>query len=185
MDGKRPKRQDLVLESSLQSFFFECLSEVNGKALHPLPNEIIYYSSVVMDRFGESKNYFQESKGGRLKEKLLGKKLLESTLLPRGKQINELKDIGDTALFLCGYFSDSLNRKLVDTNYYRQIGQSSYKKLNAFLPTVFEFENFYIFIAKSFVNLAAMMSIVAQRFISQRDDEFTLLISSEFKVKAS
>jgi len=33
-----------------------------------------------------------------------------------------LKEIGDVALFVSGFFSDSLNRKLVDVDYYVSIG---------------------------------------------------------------
>ena len=177
--------KQLVLGLELQAFFFDCLNEVNRKSSRPLPQEVIYYSSTVMDRFGKSRNYFQESKEGKMKEKALGKKLLESSCLPRHEQIKELKDIGDTTLFLCGYFSDSLNRKLVDTSYYQQIGQSSYKKLNVFHPILFDFKNFYEFIAKTFNSLVTMISIVAQRFFSKMEDEFLFIISDGFKVRAS
>ena len=183
--AKTSKRSELVLQSSLQTFFFDHLNGVNQKSSHPLPKEMVYYSSIVMERFGESKNYFQQSAEGKLSEKILGEKFLKSTSLPKNRQINELKDIGDTSLFLCGYFSDSLNRKIVDTGYYRQIGSASYKKLNIFLPSLFELENFYESVAKLFDTLAAMMSIVAQSFLSKTDEEFALLVSNEFKIRAA
>ena len=184
MDEKRENNSDLVLESSLQTFFYGHLNEVNKKSLHPLPNEVIFYSSIVMDRFAESKNYFQEEEG-RVREKILGKKFLESVNLPKNKQIEELKDIGDTALFLCGYFSDSLNRKLVDTSYYQQIGQLSYRRLNVLLPIILDFTDFYNFVAQSFTALVMVIGIAAKKFFSKSEDDFSLLISKAVKLKAS
>jgi hypothetical protein len=40
-----------------------------------------------------------------------------------------LKQIGDVSLFVSGYFSDSLRRKLVDVDYYATIGGSAYHAL--------------------------------------------------------
>ena len=187
MDEQEDRSSDLVLESSLQVFFYDRLIEVNKKFLHPLPNEVIYYSSIVMDRFGESKNYFQKSKEGKITEKILGQKLLKSVGLPKNKKIGELKEIGDTALFLCGYFSDSLNRKLIDTSYYQQIGQVSYSRLNEFLPIVFDFQDFYNFIAKSFLNLVTVIGLVAQKCFSQSQakDNFVLFVPKKIKLNAS
>jgi len=41
-----------------------------------------------------------------------------------------LKEIGDIALFVSGFFSDSLNRKLVDVDYYVSIGGRAYNVLS-------------------------------------------------------
>src|SRR5512138_2351485 len=41
-----------------------------------------------------------------------------------------LKEIGDVSLFVSGFFSDSLNRKLVDVDYYISIGGRAYNALS-------------------------------------------------------
>jgi len=41
-----------------------------------------------------------------------------------------LKRMGDTALFVAGFFSDSLCRKLVDFGYYRAMGGHAYARLS-------------------------------------------------------
>ena len=53
----------LVLDSSLQVFFYDHLQEFNKKFLTPLPNETIFYSSLVMDSFGESTKLFEQVDG--------------------------------------------------------------------------------------------------------------------------
>ncbi len=37
--------------------------------------------------------------------------------------------MGDTSLYVSGFFADSLNNKLVDVRYYIQIGASAYQEL--------------------------------------------------------
>src|SRR5262245_5530470 len=46
------------------------------------------------------------------------------------QQRASLKEIGDVSLFVSGFFSDSLNRKLVDVDYYVAIGGSAYNALS-------------------------------------------------------
>ena len=46
------------------------------------------------------------------------------------RQRTSLKHIGDVALFVSGFFSDSLNRKLVDVDYYVSIGGCAYSALS-------------------------------------------------------
>lgn len=40
-----------------------------------------------------------------------------------------LKKLGDTSLYISGFFGDSLTRKLVDVDYYVQLGGSAYSSL--------------------------------------------------------
>src|SRR4026207_1708491 len=48
------------------------------------------------------------------------------------RQRHSLKQIGDLSLFVSGFFSDSLNRKLVDVDYYASIGGHAYHALSRF-----------------------------------------------------
>lgn len=45
------------------------------------------------------------------------------------RQRDQLRQVGDTSLFLAGFFSDSLNRSLVDVDYYMQLGGYAYGSL--------------------------------------------------------
>ena len=48
------------------------------------------------------------------------------------EQRASLRQIGDLSLFVSGFFSDSLNRKLVDVDYYASIGGHAYQALSRF-----------------------------------------------------
>lgn len=175
----------LILETSLQAFFYDQLMELNHKTSAPLSNETIYYSSIVMDRFSESKEYF-ETLDGKVREKTLGKKLLECGHLPKNSQKRELRDIGDTALLLCGFFSESLNKKIIDHSYYHEVGQIAYRRLNTIVPDAFQVQSFYHHLSKKFKNMTEMMAIVAQKNnMFAENGENIIFFSNQTKIKAS
>jgi len=45
------------------------------------------------------------------------------------RQRDGLRQVGDLSLFISGFFADSLNRRLVDIDYYVQLGGSAYGSL--------------------------------------------------------
>src|SRR3954470_5059730 len=45
------------------------------------------------------------------------------------ERVRQLKDVGDTSLYVSGFFADSLQRKLVDVDYYIQMGGAAYGQL--------------------------------------------------------
>ena len=48
----------------------------------------------------------------------------------RHERAQLLRALGDTALFVAGFFGDSLNGKLVDFSYYRSMGGNAYARLS-------------------------------------------------------
>ena len=62
-------------------------------------------------------------------EKSFAELFMESYELKTEGRARILKYIGDTTLFLTGFFSDSFQRCLVDVDYYASLGQTSYRNL--------------------------------------------------------
>ena len=73
-----------------------------------------------------------------------------------------LRAMGDTALFVSGFFADSLGRKLVDLAYYRSMGGHAYARLgreersDAYGPAVF------LELAGRFTEFADLLSEVSE-----------------------
>ena len=179
---------EITLESSLQAYFYDQLCEINEKYASPLPNEAIYYSSLVMDRFGDVGNYFEAGEDGKLKEKILGVKLLESTHLNKSTQKSTLKDVGDTALILCGYFADSLNKKIIDIGYYQDIGQIAYSRLDSIVPDAYEVPAFFQYLSSQFSLLTEVINLVSQKNRAngeEQDQAHILYIANQSRIKAS
>jgi len=59
----------------------------------------------------------------------LGIRLAQALQAAGIAQRNGLRQVGDLSLFISGFFSDSLNRSLVDIDYYIQLGERAYGSL--------------------------------------------------------
>ncbi|WP_408098175.1 hypothetical protein ACJVC5_04410 [Peredibacter sp. HCB2-198] len=152
----------IILSTNLKGFFFEGLTELNKKSLCPVPESVIFYSSDVLDKFALSQNFF-ETNEGKVREKILGMKLLEATQVGREEQKRIYKEVGDMSLLVCGYFSESVNKKLVDTQYYAQIGKMAYSHLNNVTPSFLDIPSFYGMVATCFESLTTLMTILATK----------------------
>ena len=152
----------IILSANLKGFFFEGLTELNKKSLCPVPESVIYYSSDVLDKFALSQNFFEVNEG-KVREKILGMKLLEASQVGRDEQKKIYKEVGDMSLLVCGYFSESVNKKIVDTQYYSQLGKMAYSHLNTVTPNFLDIPSFYGMVATCFESLTTLMTILATK----------------------
>ncbi|HXH74350.1 MAG TPA: hypothetical protein VNJ08_05265 [Bacteriovoracaceae bacterium] len=157
---KDDSAKKIILSGSLKGFFFEGLVEINKKSLCPVPESLIFYSSDVLDKFSLSQDFFEVS-DGKVREKILGMKLLEAAHLSREEQTRVYKEVGDMSLMVCGYFSESINKKIIDTQYYAQLGKMAYGHLNNVIPSLLDIPSFYGMVATSFEPITTLMSILA------------------------
>jgi hypothetical protein len=77
------------------------------------------------------------------------------------QQRASLRQIGDVSLFVSGFFSDSLRRKLVDVDYYASIGGSAYGALSRQTEDVFS--PVFAELAAHFVSFVDVLSEVSER----------------------
>ena len=77
------------------------------------------------------------------------------------RQRATLKEIGDVALFVSGFFSDSLNRKLVDVDYYVTIGGRAYNALSRVETDTFS--PVFAELGEKFVGFVDVLSEVSER----------------------
>lgn len=93
---------------------------------------------------------------------LIYKKALESS---PDMQIKIYKRLGDTSLYIAGYFQDSLNRKTVDASYYITMGSSAYLKISNIIRDRHgeaRFTSIYAELAKEFKNLVNLVMEVSE-----------------------
>jgi len=62
-------------------------------------------------------------------DEALGMWLVRTLQTAGSAQREGLRQVGDRSLFMSGFFSDSLNRRLVDVDYYIQLGEYAYGSL--------------------------------------------------------
>jgi hypothetical protein len=83
--------------------------------------------------------------------------------LERGglQQRTGLRQVGDTSLFLSGFFADSLQRKLVDVDYYVSIGGYAYNALSRFETDTLS--PVFAELAEKFVGFVDVLNEVSER----------------------
>jgi hypothetical protein len=59
----------------------------------------------------------------------LGVRFMEALQAGGGAQRDGLRRVGDLSLYISGFFAESLNRSLVDVDYYIQLGERAYGSL--------------------------------------------------------
>jgi len=62
-------------------------------------------------------------------ESPLALKMAEAVSAPREARARTLKEVGDTSLYMSGFFAEALTRKLGDSDYYITMGGSAYSQL--------------------------------------------------------
>lgn len=164
----------IILESSLQVFFYDLLQEINLKSTAPLSNEMIFYSSLVLEKLSHSQKYF-ETVDGKVREKILGLRLLESANLPKEKMKQSLFEVAETSLLLCGFFYDSFNRKIIDSKYYQEVGMIAYARINGLEPKAYNINSFYKKFSEQFNSITMVLSIAAERAKEKDDSPFLII----------
>ena len=172
----------IILNTNLKGFFFEGLVELNKKSLCPIPESVIYYSSDVLDKFTLSQDFFEMSEG-KVRDKILGTKLLEASHMSKDEQRKVYKEVGDMSLIVCGFFSESVNKKIVDAHYYSQLGKMAYGHLNGVAPNFLDIPSFYKMIATCFESVTILMNRFAS--INRSGLENNLILQKILQNEAS
>ena len=73
-------------------------------------------------------------------------------------KIRCLKKLGDLSLYTAGFFGESINRKIIDIDYYIGMGGSAYMSLSAILQNQKTFAELYLELAELFPNLVDVLA---------------------------
>jgi hypothetical protein len=143
---------DIITVPKLSSYFYDELQSMNKKSKFPVAEELIYYSSEVLEKYCLNVDF---------NSKVLGLDLLKAKSVSISEQKRMYKEIGDTALVLTGYFSDSISRKLVDKSYYTNLGKIAYRNMNNIKTSFFDIPNFYQMMEAFFESLCVLLKFFA------------------------
>jgi hypothetical protein len=98
----------------------------------------------------------------RLTDEPLGPKLAAPEVEP-AERVRTLKHVGDTSLYVAGFFAESLTRSLVGVDYYVGIGQSAYAQLARSLGGQRTLTEVYGELAENFPRFVDVLAEVRKR----------------------
>ncbi|MDE0097739.1 MAG: hypothetical protein OXN16_00795 [Gammaproteobacteria bacterium] len=121
----------LVVEASVADFFQGLVNEAVENQHLEASAESVCYLINLLSTFASSEALFEASPDGPTIQPLalLYGEAMEAPSIE--KRNHALKRLGDVALFISGIFSDSLNRKVVDVDYYITMGGLAYGCLSS------------------------------------------------------
>jgi uncharacterized protein YidB (DUF937 family) len=99
---------------------------------------------------------------GRISDEPLGLRLAQSGE-ELGQRVKTLKQVGDQSLYVAGFFAESLNRSLVDVDYYVGIGQNAYAQLARQLGGQKTITEVYAELAEKFPRFVDVLATVRKR----------------------
>jgi hypothetical protein len=101
-------------------------------------------------------------------------------------RITTFKELGDFSLFISGFFPDSLNRKVIDIDYYISLGRGAYENLS----TIFErfhssdFNSLFHELAEKFTTLTNILSEISSESFTRWNDGILRLYERWLKTRS-
>ena len=122
--------EQLITETSLQEYFQTSISDALENQNVKVEAETVHYVVNLLTSFSRAEKLFESTPDGMMIRPLalLYAEAVAGTTVD--ERIRALRRLGDVALFISGVFSQSLNRCVVDIDYYVSMGGSAYSCLS-------------------------------------------------------
>ena len=112
----------LVTTESLSSYFRELLETAMTRQQAPLNQVTAFYLVDLLSRFTDATALYVQKPDGTLDEEPLAFQLQRALEGTREERVAALRKLGDSSLYVAGFFGDSLQNRVVDLDYYIAMG---------------------------------------------------------------
>jgi hypothetical protein len=125
--AKQPEKIRPV--ANLQEFFKDSVADAMEKQGVAADDHTAYYVVNLLTLFARSEKLYDRRTDGPGPPPL-ALLLAEAAAAPDAQRNLVLQRVGDTSLFVAGFFQDAFARKLVDVDYYIEMGGAAYGSLS-------------------------------------------------------
>jgi hypothetical protein len=122
--------ETILVGKSAQEYFRDLVSDALAHRQLRIQESTEFYLVNLLAGHLERERLFAEAPGGEARLEPLAFMLKRALEGDREERWRNLKRLGDTSLFVSGFFGDSLARSLVDVNYYIAMGERAYDALS-------------------------------------------------------
>lgn len=123
-------RESLITDKSAQEYFQDSISDALNNQQVEAAEDTVHYVVNLLANFIRSENLFEHTPDGVILKPLAEFYAEAVQGGTTADQHRALRRLGDVALFISGVFSQSLNRRVVDIDYYVAMGGSAYSYLS-------------------------------------------------------
>lgn len=149
-------------------------SALENRRLRTLPLTKIYLTGL-LEHYLVIDNLFEIPEGEKKRSSsTLAELYLKAHQAVPAVRVELLKKLGDTSLYISGFFGDSLKRKIVDVDYYAQMGGVAYATLaeeemdHIYSPVYREF-------SKRFLDYVDVLTYISQQTSMHSDEDLLRL----------
>ena len=125
------QKGSIVTNQTPQEFFRELVTGVLAHRKLRIQESTEFYLVRLLERFLEREALYAEESGQAAQTEPLALLLLRALEEGLQRRREGLRRLGDTSLFVVGFFGDSLARSPVDAAYYVAMGERAYQALAA------------------------------------------------------
>lgn len=164
-----------------RDFFGEMLGEAYTKCkLRPVPRVHNYLLTLLQEYISADQLFVADEKTGERKEQTRAELLLTAMSSQGAERLELLKRLGDTSLYVSGFFGDSLSRKTVDVDYYAGMGAVAYDSL-AHTSSDQLAAQVYGEFATKFLAYVDVLTVISQKCMVQSDQNLLRLYERYMK----
>ena len=131
MSQRSAGAQSILIESPREYFVDRAEHAFRKLKFEPMPLSR-HYLVDLLERFMFASNLFPpDEETGRSRSETLAELYLKAQNAPPPQRQEFWRKLGDISLYISGFFGDSLSRKLVDIDYYVNMGGTAFGALSA------------------------------------------------------
>jgi len=128
MDGDG--KTNLKLVAQPQDFFRELVTEALDQHHVKTKPETEFYLVNLLNQFMKTDRLYEQTQDGSFQEQPLALMIKDAIEQPQIQaQTAMFRRIGDVSLYTAGFFQESLSRKMVDVDYYIDVGHTAYTQV--------------------------------------------------------
>ena len=149
--------QSLIETQNLRSYFSEELTRASENQSIEIDEDVAAYLTRLLTDFSNPSSLFEKTEDGVELKPLALYYLAAVEAENRETQNLALRRLGDIALFIAGLFPASLNRKVMDVDYYIAMGGTAYSHLHDVLQW-----RVFADLAERFVSFVDLLAEIAE-----------------------
>ena len=166
---------------STKDFFNDVVQEaIVARKMNTFPLAQNYLVSI-LENYVHTNNLFDtQTENGKKTRDTLAETFLKAQNSNPTVKIELLKKLGDVSLYVSGFFADSLSRKIVDVDYYVDMGEVAYATLASEIKEDTSRKVFKDFSSR-FLEYVDLLTTISQKSLVQNDESILRLYEKYLK----
>ena len=166
---------------STKDFFNDVVQEaIVARKMNTFPLAQNYLVSI-LENYVHTNNLFDtQTENGKKTRDTLAETFLKAQNSNPTVKIELLKKLGDVSLYVSGFFADSLSRKIVDVDYYVDMGEVAYATLASEIKEDTSRKVFKDYSSR-FLEYVDLLTTISQKSLVQNDESILRLYEKYLK----